>query len=516
MNRFNSRRSPAGRREIGKPGVSRADKRWGRSGSVVGIALLAASLGSCAINPATGKSQLSFIGESREIEMGREASQQVAQSFGLYPDADLAFYVRRIGFQLAAVSERPNLPWTFEVVEDPVVNAFALPGGFIYITRGILAHFNSEAELVSVLGHEIGHVTARHSVSQISRGQLFGTVFGVSSLFVSPMRGLLGSAVGNALGLLTLKYSRGDERQADALGVRYAFKTNYDPRQALGVHEMLQRQRDATGGSGIPTWLSTHPTPEGRIERIRAQIDTLDQSRLSSTRVGREAFLRHVDGLIFGENPRDGFFRGFLFLHPDLEFEITFPGGWQTRNLSQAVVAVSPRQDAIMELTLAERGDGHADAASLFFAQAGLRASRVSQATIHGNPATIGRFRASSGQTTFEGIAVFIDHGGRTYQILGYTPGGRYRSYEEEFRRSYESFARLTDPTALNVQPMRISLIEVSERTTMREFASTRRTPISMSRLAILNGLAEDEIIPAGRTLKWIVGEPPPGQEGVR
>ncbi|MFQ5680370.1 MAG: M48 family metalloprotease [Gemmatimonadota bacterium] len=497
--------------------MKRSDDTRRRSREITGrlavLALAALGLESCATNPATGKSQLSLIGERREIEMGREASVQVAQTIGIYPDAELGAYVRRIGFGLASVAERPNLPWSFEVVDDPVVNAFALPGGFIYVTRGIMAHLNSEAELAAVVGHEIGHVTARHSVNQISRAQLFGVGLGVSSLLAAPMRGILGSAVGNALGLLTLKYSRGDERQADALGVRYAFKQNYDPRQAIHVHEMLERQVEEAGGSGVPTWLSTHPRPEDRIEKLEAQIDTLDATRLARARVEHTAFLRQVDGLVYGENPRNGFFRGYLFQHPDLEFEIAFPDRWRTQNMSQFVVAVSPRQDAILQLSLAERGNGNEDAANLFFAQNGLRASRVSHRQINGNPATIGTFRASSGQSTVEGVAVFLDYNGNTFQILGYTPGGRYRSYASTFRRAYESFDRLTDREALEAQPMRVQLIETSRRTTISELARSRRSPISVSRLAILNGVGEDETLPAGRTIKWVVGERPPGQE---
>lgn len=495
-----------------KPRAIRNGWRGALRAALVGVTgLLGLALWSCAVNPATGERQLALIGEGQEIEMGREASRSVEASIGLYRDADLQTYVGQIGGRLAGTSERPELPWSFEVVDDPVVNAFALPGGFLYVTRGILAHFNSEAELAAVVGHEIGHVTARHSVEQISRAQLFGLGLGVSSIFFEPMRGALGDVVGAGLGLLTLEYSRDDERQADALGVRYMWKQNWDPRQAIEVHRLLARLRDEADGSGLPTWLSTHPSPEDRIERLQAQIDTLDRGGLERAVVGRDAYLRRIDGIVYGPNPRNGFFQGSLFLHPDLEFQLRFPEGWQTQNMARAVAAMSPRQDAVIQLTLAREGS-HGAAADAFFSQQGITAGRVSRETINGQPATAGTFQAATSQGTLEGLAVFLDYGGSTFQLLGYTPAGRYGSYESAFRRSLGSFERLRDRQALNVQPMRVDLLEVGRSTTIARLARERSSPIPASRLALLNGLGEEDTIAAGTTIKWVVGEPPPGQ----
>src|SRR5213595_4027039 len=185
------------------------------------LALLAGlGAGACAVNPATGSRQLMLISESQEIAMGRDYDRQVGASIGLYPDSGLQRYLQQFGTRLAATSERPNLPWTFRVVDDPVVNAFALPGGFIYVTRGIFAHLNSEAELAGVVGHEIGHVTARHSVSQLSKQQLAQLGLAVGSI-ASPELGRYAGLAGQAFGVLFLKYSRDNESQADDLGLRY-------------------------------------------------------------------------------------------------------------------------------------------------------------------------------------------------------------------------------------------------------------------------------------------------------
>lgn len=203
--------------------------------------------------------------------MGREADPQIVASMGLVQDDELQAYVDRVGRSLAAVSERPDLPWTFRVVDDPVVNAFALPGGYIYVTRGILAQFQSEAELASVLGHEIGHVTARHSVNQMSKQQLMGLGLGIGMVLAPEMQSL-GDLAQTGLGLLFLKYSRDDERQADALGLRYMDRKGYDPSQMAPVFRMLEAVSASDGGERVPGWLSTHPDPGARADITERQV----------------------------------------------------------------------------------------------------------------------------------------------------------------------------------------------------------------------------------------------------
>src|SRR5881409_1646776 len=235
------------------------------------ILIMLAAAGGCAVNPATGSRQLMLISESQEIAMGRDYDKEVVTSIGLYPDSGLQRYIQQFGARLAATSERPNLPWTFRVVDDPVVNAFALPGGFIYATRGIFAHLNSEAELAGVVGHEIGHVTARHSVSQLSKQQLAQLGLAVGTI-ASPELGRYAGLAGQALGVLFLKYSREDESQADELGLRYMRRATYDPREMPHVFETLTRVSQAQGGGRVPEWLATHPNPENRRGRIEQEI----------------------------------------------------------------------------------------------------------------------------------------------------------------------------------------------------------------------------------------------------
>lgn len=459
----------------------------------------------CVRNPATGRLQLSFISEAREIEMGREYDQDVVAQMGLYPDPALQAYVQELGSRLAARSERPQLPWTFRVVDDPVVNAFALPGGFIYVTRGILAHFQSEAQLTAVLGHEIGHVTARHSVNQMSKQQLvqIGLVLGT---VIKPSLQRYAGLASAGLGVLFLKHGRDDEREADDLGLRYMTRGGFDPREMPGVFTMLGQVSAAGGGGGTPEWLSTHPDPENRRERIEAAISSLEQDFEAAT-VDRDGYLRRIDGLVFGENPRDGFFRGAEFLHPDLEFRLSFPEGWKTVNQRSAVIGISPREDAVMQLTVSDEATPAA-AARAFFSETGLSGG-ASRGEVNGLEAVSGAFRANADGGTegaLRGYAAFVANAGSVFRLLAYANEARWPSYDAAATSAIRSFDRLTDRTALDVQPYRLSLVSLERDMTLEQFVRRYPAPVSADVLALINQLSAGGRFVAGSLAKRIVG----------
>src|SRR5919198_2059291 len=212
--------------------------------------VFAAALTACATNPATGKKQISLMSEEQEIALGQQSDPEVKREMGVYGDSRLQEYVQGIGMKLARASERPNLPWHFTVVDSPAVNAFALPGGYIYITRGILPFLQDEAQLAGVLGHEIGHVTARHASQQYSRatGAQLGLIF--SSVLLPQTRPFtqLGES---GLGLLMLKYSRDDEAQADSLGVKYVARSGWDPDGIPQMLTTLGRIEETSDNKGV-------------------------------------------------------------------------------------------------------------------------------------------------------------------------------------------------------------------------------------------------------------------------
>ena len=466
------------------------------------LGLFGLGLGGCATNPATGERQLLLISERQEISLGREAAQSIEASIGVYDDPELAAYVDKIGQSLAATSEKPDLPWSFKIMDDHVVNAFALPGGFIYVTRGILSHFNSEAELAGVLGHEIGHVTARHSAEQLSRATVAQLGLGIGSVFSQDVA-RFGGLISTGLAIAFLKFGRDDERQADDLGYRYMRRDKYDPRELASVFAMLGRVTEGSGGRGVPSWLSTHPDPEERVERIQRRIAG---DAVESGNVRRSRYLRQIDEMVFGENPRQGFFREQLFLHPDLEFQFRFPRNWSVRNTATAVAGISPNEDAIVQLTLGQ-GASASTAAQEFFAQEGVRSRRITNRRINGHRATWGYFSVESQQGVLSGMAAFVEYGGSIYQLLGYTSRG-ISSYEEIFRNSFNSFDRLTDQSALSVQPRRIKMETIRRAQTLEEYNRRRPSTVPLEPLAIINGVQLDETLPVGTKVKRVVGGP--------
>ncbi|MEW5925879.1 MAG: M48 family metalloprotease [Gemmatimonadota bacterium] len=476
--------------------------RWPRTLLLL-AALPATALAGCATNPVTGQRQLSLVSQSQEIQIGQQAAQEAAQSIGLVEDQALQDYVQRIGAGLAARSERPDLPWTFRVVDDPTPNAFALPGGYIFVTRGLLGIVNSEAELASVLGHEIGHVTARHSVTQISRAQLAQIGLGVGSILFPGAAQQLGGLASGGLQLLFLSYGRDAERQADDLGFRYARGQGYDVREMADVFRALERVGEQEGRSPLPSWLATHPAPAERIRAVEARLDT---AALPAGLAARRAeYLQRIDGLVYGENPRSGYFRDGVFLHPELRFRIAFPQGWATQNLPQAVTAVSPRQDAVMQLTLAEGVATPEAAAQRFFAQ-GVQQGQTGRETINGLPGVVGYFRAQTQQGVVEGVAGWVSYGGRVYQVIAYTGAGGLGAYDRVFRQTLGSFAQLTDPQALAVQPNRLRVVRVDRRMTLAEFNQRFPSAIPLPELAIVNGVADaGAVLEAGTQAKRVV-----------
>ena len=470
---------------------------------VLAATAVAGLLAGCSVNPATGERQLTLISESQEIQMGREADQQITAQLGLYADDSAQQYVSSLGRALAAKSERPDLPWSFKVVDDPIVNAFALPGGFIYITRGIMAHLSSEAELVAVLGHEIGHVTGRHSVERLSKAQLAQVGLGVG-MIASPRFRQFGDLAQMGMGLLFLKYSRDDERQADDLGLRYSLRGGYDAREMPEVFTVLKRVGEAAGAGGIPNWLATHPDPEQRRERIERVLEGRD-AEFEGLKIERAGYFQRLDGMVFGPNPREGYFKDGVFYHPDLEFKLTFPAGWKTNNTRQAVVALNEAQDALLELTLAQDAETGA-AVQRFLGQEGVEAGPISNTRINGLAASWAPFEVPDEQNPLSGRVVCIRYGQNTFQLMALAKRDSWSANNGVLEGSQGSFARLTDRRFLDVQPARVKLERLPRAMTLEEFSRRYPSSIDLETLALINHVQPGDRLEAGTTVKRVVG----------
>ncbi|HYV67670.1 MAG TPA: M48 family metalloprotease [Myxococcales bacterium] len=466
-----------------------------------------AAFAACVRNPATGNLQLNLVSESQEIDLGKQAAQEVEKSIGLYKDPKLEAYVANLGQALSQKTNRPNLPWQFHVVEDAAVNAFALPGGPVYVTRGILGSLMTEAELAGVMGHECGHIAARHSANQMSKAELAQVGLGLGSV-LSPELAQLSQVAGAGLQVLFLKFSRDDESQADKLGFAYMANIGYDARQMVDVFKTLERVSNLAGGGKLPEWLQTHPDPENREKAAEERLSELKVD-WSKAKVNRDEYLSMIDGIVYGEDPRQGYFQGSRFLHPELKFQIAFPAGWQTQNTPQAVAAMSPKQDAIVELAAAGKTSPE-EAARKFFSQQGIQRGQPAEVTVSGQRAHASYFAAQTQQGNIAGLVAFVAYNGTTYALIGYTGDQTLQQYDATFKSFMGSFGPLTDPAALSVQPAKIQIVRVDSDMTVEQFNQRFPSNLKVDELALINGFGDKNgRMQAGQRYKRVVGGPP-------
>ena len=474
----------------------------------VPFVVLTVCLTACATNPATGRRQINLMSEAQEISAGQEADAQVKKEMGVYSDANLQDYVNGVGMKLAKLSERPNLPWHYTVADTPAVNAFALPGGPIYITRGILPFLNDEAQLAGVLGHETGHVTARHAAQQYTRA-VGGTVGLVALSIFVPGTQQFGGLAEQGLGVLFLKYGRGDELQADQLGARYATRGDWDP---AGVPEMLTtlgRLDEASGQrKGVPNWLETHPEPLTRVKDIQATVQQLSAGRTNLQR-NQDALLRAVDGIIYGDNPDQGVVRGAAFIHPPLRFRVDFPNGWDIQNSPEQVVAKAPGADVYMLLEQVEmpRGNGIENIARASMQNAGFRITSGSRQQINGLDAFVGLYQGSLqglGNVTMR--AAHIVHNGNVYLVAGFSAPNVFEPLDSAMLSSIRSFRPLSAAEAEAVRPNRVDIYVVRQGDSWQSVAERSGGVVKRATLAIMNGAEPSSQPVVGRRIKIVVG----------
>ncbi len=474
-------------------------------------ATLAVSAGlltlACATNPATGKREFNLMSEAQEIALGQETHPQIQQEMGVYDDPALQEYIAAVGTRLARNTERPDLPWTFTVVDSPAVNAFAVPGGFIYLTRGILAHLNDEAELAGVMGHEIAHVTARHSAAQYSKatGASLGLLLG--QIFVPELRPF-GQAAEAGLGLLFLRFGRDDELEADRLGAGYAAETGWHPEGVVSLLETLSRIGEGSDRKGVPNWMSTHPMPEDRIARVQETVQALAANPAAAYRVERAAYLQRVVGIVYGDNPAEGVIRGRAFLHPDLRFELQFPEQWPIQNAPTQVVARDPGGNAVVFLQLVQqpRGSSMEQVAAADLGQSGLRHVSGGATQINGLDAYIGTFQGQLQGVGNAGLRIaWISHGSNVYRIAGLAPAQYFTQAEPAFSSTLRSFRPLAANEARDIRPNVVQLYTVREGDTWQRIAAgPGREIVPAGTLAVLNGKGAEEQPRAGDRIKIV------------
>ncbi len=448
------------------------------------------------------------MSEAQEIQMGKEADPQIIAEYGLYENKALQDFINLKGKQMGAISDRPNLTYNFRIVDSDVVNAFAVPGGYVYFTRGIMAHFNNEAEFAGVLGHEIGHIAAKHSVNQQAKSTL-GQIGLLAGMVLSPTLAQYGQELSQGLGLLFLKFGRDAERQSDELGVKYSSKIGYDAHQMSQFFGTLENL-SAGSANELPSFMSTHPDPGERRETVeKLATQTQKKQNLTNPMINRNSYLKMIDGLVYGKDPKQGFVENGIFYHPVLKFQFPIPSGWKSNNSPQTFQMAEPNGKAIMMLNMAP-GKTLEEAASSTIQKYGLSVVQNDKTTIHGMETirVVADQAANEQQQSpaLRTLSYFIAYGGNNYHMIGVTDMNGFNTYDNIFANSMSGFQKLTDADKLNRKPDRIKIITASSNTTLNNILNARKETNTKTRneVAVLNGMGLNEPVSKGMMVKVI------------
>ncbi len=470
------------------------------------VAALAGGLLACATNPATGARVFNLLPESAEIALGKESDTQIRTEMGVYADQEWQAYVNDVGQAMAKASHRPALPWTFTVLDASAINAFALPGGYVYVTRGILPFLRDEAELANVIGHEIAHVTALHGARAYSRMVVAGAGVELGRVLLPSDRRVIADAAGAALGLLFLSHGRDAELEADRLGVGYAAGTGWNPSGMAGMLGTLGRLSEASDSSrGVPNFLSTHPLPEDRVTAIRAVAESVRTP--TSTRTAADVFARRLDGVVFGDSREQGIVRGRDFVHPILRVALTFPDGWAVSNGASAVTARPEDGNAALLLQVLDTAGRSAEAAGrATLLEAGFEEQSSTAVTVGGQPGVIGVYR-STGDERYVVRALFVQAAGRAFMVAGVAPDTAFAGADPAFRQTLDSFRTLSQAQADAIQPARVDFRTARPGDTWKSLAkSLSGGAVSPSALAIMNGMLPATPPTPGTRLRVVIG----------
>lgn len=503
--------------------IEKTRLRAGIFAAFVGLSA-AAGLSGCAQNAATGRSQFTaFVSPEEESKIGREQHPQVLAEFGgAYDNPRLKAYVQKLGEALVARSEYAGQPFVFTVINSDIYNAFALPGGYVYVTRGLLALMSNEAEFASVVGHEIGHVTARHTAERVSRGQAASIFTGILGMGVAVLTGsadagsLAAQAGEGGSAVWLAGFSREQEFEADKLGVRYMAAEGYDPREAadmlakLGEASTLEaralgRPAEAADQFSI---LQSHPRTADRV--VAATNTARDQGMkvAANPRLGENEYLAAIDGMAYGGDADSGFTRANTFIHPKLRIRFEAPAGFRIANGEDAVRAIGP-EGASIKLDSAPAGAGSDPSAYLTGVWAkGAPLQNVERITINGMQAAtaaLPRFRGQGGTADLRLIAIRHPDG-TIYRMVLAAPTQVAGKYTEAFRRATYSFRALTEAEARSAEPMRIRIVQVRAGDTQESMARRMATQdgLDLDRFRIYNGLKPGEALTPGRRVKIV------------
>jgi predicted Zn-dependent protease len=480
------------------------------------LASLCLACVACATNPVTGRQEVVFMSPAREAALGREAAQQVAEEMGLIDDPALVTWVAGIGERVAAHSPRKDVRFQFQVASMPETNAFALPGGYIYVSRGLLALARDEDELANVLAHEVGHVAARHAAQRETRAIGVGLLGALGTLAAGALGGAQAAQSVAQLGQLAgagliASYGRDQERQADEIGQKMAAAAGFDPGGMATFLGALDREVTLRlGQARRPTFLDSHPSTPERVADTSARARTLGAHRGLASLASRNAFVDHLAGLLVDEDPAEGVVRETTFLHPDLDLVLRFPSGWAVQNGRSAVGAREPQGRALAVLQAQERGSDPRLAAEHF-----LHANAQSLELLdHGrfDAAAVPAYRARAKVALQQGVAgaelFWLAQHGTIYRLQCLAGVEAFDEFVRGFERTADSFRPLDADERESIRERRLELVSASRGESLEALARRGGNVWQLERLALANGLEPGASVAAGQRVKIAVERP--------
>lgn len=466
----------------------------------------------CAMNPVSGRPEMVLVSEEQETKIGAEEAVRVEKEMGLVQDEEFTRYLTVLGRRLADESPRPGVAYQFHVVDMEEPNAFALPGGPIYVSRGILALANSEDELAGVVGHEIGHVAARHSVQSISKRGPFAIVFGIAS----GLAGLVSPLVGNIIGgvgdltqsVLFSPYSRSQESEADRVGQDMAARAGWDPAGLARLLASLDREvKLYEAGKRKPSFFDTHPPTPDRVARTTSHAKDLKKVSRDPISPTPEAFVRRLDGLVVGPRAANGVLKGTSFQHPDLNFAVEFPEGWQVQNNPQKIAAIAKDGEAALFVGAVAKGDDPLEGARILemnTKQTNIL-SKTSRTTIGGLPAARTQLPVD-GKATIE--VTWVAYSGLIYQIAGLATNKQFNAMKPVFDNVANSFRPLSASERSAITEKRIRLFAARPGETIEALIQRTGSTWNKEELAVANALAVTDVLHEGQVIKVAIAEP--------
>ncbi len=463
------------------------------------VALLLVATG-CVKNPVTGARELSLLSPAEERRIGEEMARELESTIGLWQEEPLSSYVRDLGARLAVHSPRQEVNYRFDILDMVEPNAFALPDGHIYVSRGMLALGNAEDELAGILGHEIGHVAARHANQRFSRAAPVGILSGVTAAVVGVLsQSAAASVAGIGAGLnqaLLAPHSRDQERQADKVGQELAHEAGWNPLGLTRALTTLGRfEQQVSGGPRQPSWLDSHPATPERVESTQRQAASLG----ASGAMDRTSFVRRLEGLLVGENASLGLFDENLFVHPRQRFVSTFPRGWRTGHSRQLAAALAPGEDAVCLLLL--------EPVQLPPVEVARRFAELLEVTYSSGPSSrsIGDKPAVEARVVTDDVdmtLLFVGHQGGTFQLLAMSEAAQRASYAEAFEAWFRSFDTASDALLAGVRELRMLVVETDADDTLGSVLGRHPTPLPAALVAVMNGMASTSAALPGEVLK--------------